>query len=136
MGAKNLVWAQDRLREESYISRCQETLKRVQGDNTVFPQQILIIVIMGTDMDIKIDFTNMMADAIGDEHGITDKEIKDVNDLASKSLRELQDERRGKRHPFMDLPYQDDLIDEIEKLREFYKTIEKMGWRLKLENRF
>ncbi len=70
---------------------------------------------MGTDMDIKIDFTNMMADAIGDEHGITDKEIKDVNDLASKSVIELQEERRGKKHPFMDLPYQDDLIDEIEK---------------------
>ena len=66
-------------------------------------------------MDINIDFTNMMADAIGDEHGITDKEIKDVSNLASKSLKELQDERRGKRHPFMDLPYQEDLIDEIEK---------------------
>ncbi len=91
---------------------------------------------MGKDMDIKLDFTNMMADAIGDEHGITDKEIKDVNDLASKSVIELQDERRGKKHPFMDLPYQDDLIDEIQKLREFHKTIEKMGWRLKLENRF
>ncbi len=66
-------------------------------------------------MDIKIDFTNMMADAICEEHGITDKEIKDVNNLASKSISELQNERKGNKLPFMDLPYQDDLVDEIEK---------------------
>ncbi|MFQ5965624.1 MAG: glucose-6-phosphate isomerase [Candidatus Scalinduaceae bacterium] len=66
-------------------------------------------------MDIKVDFTNMMADVIGEEHGIRDREIKDVNELASKSISELQEERKEGKLPFMDLPYQNDLVDEIEK---------------------
>ena len=62
---------------------------------------------------ITFDFNNMMAEAIGEEHGITESMIEDLSEEISRVDQELKQKREEGKLPFFDLPYQDELLKEI-----------------------
>lgn len=68
---------------------------------------------MDTKNIVRFDFNNMMADAIGSEHGITEQELKSLEPLASRYASDLREERKRGKLSFLDLPYQDDVVTEI-----------------------
>ncbi len=68
---------------------------------------------MDTGNIVHFDFNNMMADAIGSEHGITEQELKSLEPLASRYASDLREERKRGKLSFLDLPYQDDVVTEI-----------------------
>ncbi len=57
--------------------------------------------------DIYLDYSNMMAEVIGDEHGITFEEIEGIRDKAGEVHRRVQHERGDDKLPFLNLPYQE-----------------------------
>ncbi len=57
-------------------------------------------------MRIRLDYTNMTADAIGEEHGITDKQLDDLQPITDEIHRQLTERRKAGELAFMDLPYQ------------------------------
>ena len=71
-------------------------------------------------MSITFDFTNMMSDAIGEEHGIKKSEIDSLRGKVKQIDEELKSKRRDGALPFFDLPYQD--ISSISKAAEEVKT--------------
>lgn len=59
------------------------------------------------------DFNNMMSDAIGAEHGITEQDLKALESLSAKYAKELKEERAGGSLPFLDLPYDKSMVADI-----------------------
>ncbi len=57
-------------------------------------------------MRISLDFTNIMARAIGKVHGITEEELSGLEARAEEIDRYLQKKREDGELPFFDLPYQ------------------------------
>ncbi|HLG30114.1 MAG TPA: glucose-6-phosphate isomerase [Candidatus Brocadiales bacterium] len=62
---------------------------------------------------MNIDFANMMAEIIGDEHGIIEKELDAIAHLTKQHARELKEERQQGKLPFLDLPYQKETVENI-----------------------
>lgn len=62
---------------------------------------------------MNIDFTNMMAEVIGEEHGIVEKELDAIAHLTRQHTQELKEERRQGKLPFLDLPYQKETVENI-----------------------
>ncbi len=71
-------------------------------------------------MNISFDFTNMMSDAIGEEHGIKRSEIESLQDKVKLIDKDLKSKRKDGTLPFFDLPYQD--ISSISKAAEEIKA--------------
>jgi glucose-6-phosphate isomerase len=71
-------------------------------------------------MRLRLDYTNMLADVIGPEHGITHQELEQLQPLADKIHRQLKARRTQGELPFMDLPYQ---AAELSKLTELADRI-------------
>lgn len=69
-------------------------------------------------MEISINFTNMMEDAIGSEHGISEEEIKKLKPRVREIDAQLKEQREQGALPFLNLPYQDDLVKELKALSE------------------
>ncbi len=59
------------------------------------------------------DFNNMMSDVIGAEHGITEQDLKALESLSAKHVKELKEERADGYLPFLDLPYDKDMVADI-----------------------
>ncbi|MCF6157673.1 MAG: glucose-6-phosphate isomerase [wastewater metagenome] len=76
---------------------------------------------MGDKKTVHLDFHNMMADSIGPEHGITEEELKGLEPLASQYVKELKDERIQGKLPFLDLPYNQDIVVQILETVDFIK---------------
>lgn len=70
------------------------------------------------EMVLSINFTNMMEDAIGSEHGISEDEIKKLEPKVGEIDAQLKEQRKKGALPFFNLPYQDDLIKELKGLKE------------------
>lgn len=68
------------------------------------------------EMKITLDFTNMMDDVIGSEHGISEEEIKRLEPRVREIDAQLKEQRKKGALPFFDLPYQDDLVKELKAL--------------------
>jgi glucose-6-phosphate isomerase len=68
---------------------------------------------MKGNQTIQFDFNNMMADTIGQEHGITGQELKALELLASRYMNNVKGERNKGKLPFLDLPYQKNIAAEI-----------------------
>jgi len=75
------------------------------------------------DMELSINFTNMMEDAIGSEHGISEEEIKKIEPRARQIDAQLKEQRGKGALPFFNLPYQDDLVKELKTLSEEQKDL-------------
>jgi glucose-6-phosphate isomerase len=86
---------------------------------------------MGNKQTLGFEFNNMMADNIGPEHGITKQELKDLEPLASRYVKELKEERAQDKVQFLDLPYHKDVVIEIletvDFIKEKFKNLVVMG---------
>ncbi len=67
---------------------------------------------------IRYDFNNMMADTIGEEHGVTEEELKVLEHVVSSYHKELEAERVSGEIGFMDLPCQDETVTLVEEYVE------------------
>ena len=74
-------------------------------------------------MEISINFTNMMEDTIGSEHGISEEEIKKLKPKVREIDAQLKEQREKGALPFLNLPYQDDLVKELKALSEEQKGL-------------
>ncbi|MDH4008748.1 MAG: hypothetical protein OEU35_11840, partial [Desulfuromonadales bacterium] len=64
-------------------------------------------------MTITLDYTNMMADAIGPEYGVTDAELDELAEKAKEHHRQIQLRRNSGELAFYDLPDQAEAVAEI-----------------------
>ncbi|MGR3309646.1 MAG: glucose-6-phosphate isomerase [Candidatus Brocadiales bacterium] len=62
---------------------------------------------------MNIDFTNMMVETIGAEHGIAEKELDALASTTKQHTIELKKERLQGKLPFLDLPYQKETVENI-----------------------
>lgn len=62
---------------------------------------------------IELDFTNVHADAVGSEHGLTDADLAEEASRSGAACARLQEARRAGKLPFLDLPYQDALVERV-----------------------
>ena len=74
-------------------------------------------------MEIRINFTNMMVQVIGPEHGISEEEITHLEPRVREIHTHLQAQRTNGTLPFLNLPYQDELVKELTILREEQKGL-------------
>jgi len=82
-------------------------------------------------MTIALDYTNMMADVVGAEHGITDAELAALQQRTREIHGGLANRRSHGELPFYDLPFDRGQIDEINRLaaelRSQFDTIVVLG---------
>lgn len=57
-----------------------------------------------------------MADVIGDEHGITPEQLKDLAEKTSPLILRLNKERQGGETPYRDLPYNSQITQQVKEL--------------------
>ncbi|MHC4229598.1 MAG: glucose-6-phosphate isomerase, partial [Planctomycetota bacterium] len=66
--------------------------------------------------EIKLYYKNVMADVIGDEHGITALQLEDLGDRTSPLIARLNKERKAGKTPYRDLPYRTEMAGRVKKL--------------------
>jgi glucose-6-phosphate isomerase len=69
-------------------------------------------------MTIRLDYTNMMADAIGEGRGIREEELEELRPRAEEIHRRLMADRERGALPFYQLPFDDRQVKEIQPLAE------------------
>jgi glucose-6-phosphate isomerase len=86
---------------------------------------------MGNKQTLCFNFNNMMATTIGQEHGITEQELKDIEPLSGQFAAKLKDERAAGKLQFLDLPYdkktQAHIIESAHSLRGKFKNLVIVG---------
>jgi len=82
-------------------------------------------------MDIRLDYTNMMASAVGEEHGISEEELEALRPRAEEIHRHLMKRREGGFLPFYELPSNKKQVEEIlplaEELGERFENVVVLG---------
>ncbi len=66
--------------------------------------------------EIKLYYNNVMANVIGDEHGITPEQLKALAEETSPLIPQLNKERQGGATPYRDLPYKSDISQQVKEL--------------------
>jgi len=64
-----------------------------------------------SESEIKFYYKNVMADVIGDEHGITQLQFEDLGDRTSALISQLNKQRKAGETPYRDLPYRSQIAD-------------------------
>jgi glucose-6-phosphate isomerase len=68
--------------------------------------------------EIKLYYKNVMADVIGDEHGISGSQFEDLAERTSPLINQINEERKAGKTPYRDLPYKNEIAKEVMKLVE------------------
>jgi glucose-6-phosphate isomerase len=66
-----------------------------------------------SESEIKLYYKNVMADVIGDEHGITQLQFEDLGDRTSALISQLNKQRKAGKTPYRDLPYRTQIADRV-----------------------
>lgn len=69
-----------------------------------------------SDSEVKLYYKNVMADAIGEEHGITQLQFEDIGDRTSPLISQLNKERKAGKTPYRDLPYRTEIADRVKEV--------------------
>jgi glucose-6-phosphate isomerase len=72
--------------------------------------------------DIRIDYTNLLADAVGPDHGVTREEVGELQIRAREIHRDLQARLESGELGFYSLPYQPRAAKEIETFAKFLRA--------------
>jgi glucose-6-phosphate isomerase len=84
----------------------------------------------GSGRAISLDYTNVVAEAIGPEHGLTHGELQSIAPRMEEMVRSMQLTRPDSSPEFLDLPARRDLCDEVtalEPVLEGIKTVVLLG---------
>jgi len=80
---------------------------------------------------IRYDFSNMMAETIGEEHGVSEEELGVLVEVVRSYHRELEAERSAGKIGFLDLPYADETVARVEEYvqanRDRYENFVVLG---------
>jgi len=71
--------------------------------------------------EVKLHYKNVMADVIGNEHGISPKQLKDLAEKTTPLISQLNKERQNGKTPYRDLPYNSQIAQEVKVLVEELK---------------
>ncbi len=71
--------------------------------------------------EIKVHYKNVMADIIGDEHGISPEQLKDLAEKTLPLISQLNKERQDGETPYRDLPYNSKIAQQVKELVEELK---------------
>ena len=63
--------------------------------------------------EVKLYYKNVMADVIGDEHGITQLQFEDLGDRTLPLISRLNKERKAGKTPYRDLPYRTEIAERV-----------------------
>ncbi|MFC1794696.1 glucose-6-phosphate isomerase [Planctomycetota bacterium] len=66
--------------------------------------------------EIKLYYKNVMADVIGDEHGISDTQFEDLAERTPPLISQINEERKTGKTPYRDLPYKNEIAEQVRKL--------------------
>lgn len=69
-----------------------------------------------SDSEVKLYYKNVMADVIGEEHGITQLQFEDIGDRTSPLISQLNKERKAGKTPYRDLPYRTEIADRVKEV--------------------
>lgn len=69
-----------------------------------------------TKSQIKLYYKNVMADVIGDEHGITPSQFKQLAEKTIPLIKQVNDERKAGKTQYRDLPYNDNTAKQVKDL--------------------
>ncbi|UCD84452.1 MAG: glucose-6-phosphate isomerase [Deltaproteobacteria bacterium] len=82
-------------------------------------------------MGISLHFANMMTDAIGEVHGITDEELDGLKARGKAIDRDLRERRKAGELPFYELPYQKsevrNILKKVKKIQDKYDNFVVLG---------
>lgn len=70
---------------------------------------------------ISLYWKNATAEAVGDKHGVTDRELKELTPRFKDITKQFNDERKAGKLKYRDLPYDDDMISSVEKQVEHFR---------------
>jgi glucose-6-phosphate isomerase len=80
---------------------------------------------------VQFDFNNMMAGVIGEENGITERELKEIEPVASQFAKELKTERTAGRLQFLELPYDKktatEILETVNSIKGRFKNLVVVG---------
>jgi glucose-6-phosphate isomerase len=65
------------------------------------------------DSGIRLYYKNVMADIIGEEHGISDGQLKELAEETRPLIGQLNEERKAGKVPYRDLPYKKEIADSV-----------------------
>lgn len=77
---------------------------------------------MNQSNSIKIDFSNLFASVVGDNHGITESERSDLRVKADHIIQRAISQSEAGKIGFMNLPFQTDALDEITNLADHHRN--------------
>ncbi len=72
----------------------------------------------GLVAEIKLYYKNVMAEMIGDEHGISEAQLKELAEKTTPIIKRVNEQREAGSTPYRDLPYKTDRAEEIKKLAD------------------
>ena len=70
-----------------------------------------------SEPEIKLYYKNVTEEAIGQEQGITDEQLKALAEKVSPLISELNEERQAGKTPYRDLPYDKEIPQKVRELR-------------------
>jgi glucose-6-phosphate isomerase len=70
---------------------------------------------------ISLYWKNASAHAVGDRHGVTDKELKDLTPRLKEVNKRMNEERKAGRLRYRDLPYDEDMMEAVQKEVEHFR---------------
>jgi glucose-6-phosphate isomerase len=78
--------------------------------------------LQGKDMDqLRLYWKNATADAVGEKHGVTDKELKQIAPRIKDLTRQMAEDRKAGKLRYRDLPYDEDMVDSVHREVEHFR---------------
>lgn len=74
------------------------------------------------ESQIKLYYKNTTAEIVGNEHGITDAQLKNLDEKTSPLISQLNKERKAGKTPYRDLPYNEKTVQKVKELTAKLKT--------------
>jgi glucose-6-phosphate isomerase len=70
---------------------------------------------------LRLYWKNATAEAIGEKHGVTDKELKQIAPRIKDLTRQMAEERKAGKLRYRDLPYDEDMVDSVHREVEHFR---------------
>jgi hypothetical protein len=70
---------------------------------------------------ISLYYKNATADAVGDKHGVTDKELASLAPRIKDLTKQMADDRKAGRLKYRDLPYDEEMLDAVNSQVEHFR---------------